>query len=109
MNPDRTRRGMIKAGGAVLLSNALAGAATAFAQTAPARVDAAEEVAMDNTPISPVTIALADYVAKTLDRELPQAVLAKTKLHVLDTVAAIVSGSRLKPGRLAASYVETLG
>jgi len=50
---------------------------------------------MDNTPISPVTIALADYVAKTLDRELPQAVLAKTKLHVLDTVAAIVSGSQL--------------
>src|SRR5205085_11496848 len=32
-----------------------------------------------------------------------------TKLHVLDTFAAIVSGSRLKPGELAARYVESLG
>ena len=32
---------------------------------------------------------------------LPAAAVARTKLHVLDTIAAMVSGSRLKPGALA--------
>ena len=35
--------------------------------------------------------------------------MAKTKLHVLDTIAAMVSGSRLKAGEFAARYVDTLG
>jgi 2-methylcitrate dehydratase PrpD len=48
-------------------------------------------------------------VAKTLDRELPADVVARTKLHVLDTLAAMVSGSRLKAGDLAARYVDSLG
>jgi 2-methylcitrate dehydratase PrpD len=48
-------------------------------------------------------------VAGTLDRELPAAVVARTKLHVLDTIAAMVSGSRLKPGEFAARYVDSLG
>jgi 2-methylcitrate dehydratase PrpD len=52
---------------------------------------------------------LADYIAKALDRDLPNEVIARTKLHVLDTFAAIVSGSRLKAGELAARYVESLG
>ena len=63
----------------------------------------------DPSSISPVTTALADYVAKTLDRELPADVVARTKLHVLDTIAAMVSGSRLKPGDFAARYVDSLG
>jgi 2-methylcitrate dehydratase PrpD len=33
----------------------------------------------------------------------------KTKHHVLDTLAAMVSGSRLLPGRKAISYVKSLG
>ena len=36
-------------------------------------------------------------------------VVAKTKLHTLDTIAAMVSGSRLKAGKLAARYVDSLG
>jgi 2-methylcitrate dehydratase PrpD len=35
--------------------------------------------------------------------------VAKAKLHLLDTLAAMVSGSQLKAGRLAAAYVERLG
>jgi 2-methylcitrate dehydratase PrpD len=64
---------------------------------------------MTETNISPVTAALADYVAGGLDRALPAAVAEKTKHHALDTLAAMLSGSRLKPGRLAAAYVERLG
>src|SRR5262249_40126366 len=36
-------------------------------------------------------------------------VVEKTKHHVLDTIAAMVSGSKLLPGRKAISYVRTLG
>jgi 2-methylcitrate dehydratase PrpD len=61
------------------------------------------------TEVSTVTRALAGYIAGALGRGLPPAVVAKTRLHVLDTLAAMLSGSRLKPGALAAAYVERLG
>src|SRR3981081_3279290 len=59
--------------------------------------------------ISTESAVLSEYVAATADRELPPEVVAKTKHHVLDTLAAILSGSRLRAGRLAAAYVERLG
>ena len=40
---------------------------------------------------------------------MPPEVVAKTKLHTLDTIAAMVSGSRLKAGEMAARYVDSLG
>jgi 2-methylcitrate dehydratase PrpD len=40
---------------------------------------------------------------------LPAEVALKTKLHVLDTLAAIISGSRLKPGAFAARFAQELG
>ena len=107
--PDHTRRWLINASGAAILSNAVPVTAT-YAQTAAAAPpNARPESHGDPSTISPVTTALADYVAKTLDRELPAAVVARTKLHVLDTIAAMVSGSRLKPGDFAARYVDSLG
>ncbi len=33
-----------------------------------------------------MTAQLAEYISGTLDRELPEAVVAMTKLHVLDTI-----------------------
>jgi len=52
---------------------------------------------------------LSAYIAGALRRPLPKEVLEKTKHHVLDTLAAMVSGSRLLPGRKAISYTRTLG
>jgi 2-methylcitrate dehydratase PrpD len=52
---------------------------------------------------------LSSYIAQALRRPLPAAVLEKTRHHVLDTVAAMLSGSRLAPGRKAISLVRTLG
>ncbi len=49
------------------------------------------------------------YIAAALRRPLPPAVVEKTKHHILDTIAAMISGSRLTPGRKAISYVKTLG
>ena len=63
----------------------------------------------DDATISTVTKALAQYIAGAMERDLPADVAAKTKLHVLDTLAAMLSGARLKPGELAAAYVESLG
>jgi 2-methylcitrate dehydratase PrpD len=59
--------------------------------------------------ISPVTRDLASYIAGAIDRALPADVTAKTRQHLLDTLAAMLSGSRLKPGELAAAYVDRLG
>lgn len=110
-DPDHTRRWLINAGGAAILSNAVA-ASPSVAQVAgaPAPKAAADgdEPAADQ-PISPVTKALCEYVANTLDRDMPPEVVAKTRLHVLDTIAAMVSGSRLKAGEMAARYVDGLG
>jgi len=52
---------------------------------------------------------LSAYIAQALRKPLPGPVLEKTKHHVLDTVAAMVSGSRLPPGKKAISFVRTLG
>ena len=59
--------------------------------------------------ISPVMHRLSGYIAKALRRPLPPAVVEKTKHHILDTIAAMVSGSRLAPGKKAIAYVKTLG
>ena len=59
--------------------------------------------------ISPVMRRLSGYIAEALRRPLPPAVVEKTKHHILDTIAAMVSGSRLAPGKKAIAYVKTLG
>ena len=109
--PDRTRRWLINTGGAAILAPA-AGTARAIAEgAAPDRGATAADgdAAAADVPLSPVTAALSDYVAMTLERGMPPEVVAKTKLHVLDTIAAMVSGARLKPGEMAARYVAGLG
>jgi 2-methylcitrate dehydratase PrpD len=109
-DPDQTRRWLINVSGAALLSNVLP-VAPALAQGAAKPAAAAEsaEEGGKTEPLSAVTVALANYISGALDRELPAPVVAKTKMHVLDTIAAMVSGSRLKAGVAAARYVEALG
>ena len=111
--PDYTRRWLVNASGAAILSNVVpvtaSSAQTATAAPRGSPLELSADPTENSPPVSPVTTALADYVAKALDRELPAAVVARTKLHVLDTLAAMVSGSRLKPGELAARYVDSLG
>ncbi len=60
-------------------------------------------------PISPTTRELSDYVATSLGRPLPAEVMEKSRHHLLDTLAAIVSGSRLPPGARAIAYVRAQG
>ena len=51
--------------------------------------------------VGPVMSALSAYMAAAKDRALPPEVVEKAKHHILDTVAAMVSGSELPPGLVA--------
>lgn len=64
---------------------------------------------MNRHAISPVMARLSAYMAQALRKPLPAPVVEKTKHHLLDTIAAMVSGSRLLPGRKAISFIKTLG
>ena len=62
-----------------------------------------------NPQVSPLIVELTSYMASALKRKLPKEVAERAKLHLVDTVAAIISGSRLLPGKRATAYVKTLG
>jgi 2-methylcitrate dehydratase PrpD len=64
--------------------------------------------ATSESTISPEIAAVSEYIAATPDRPLPAAVEEKTRHHILDTLAAMLSGSRLRAGVLAAGYVGRL-
>ncbi|HZM94847.1 MAG TPA: MmgE/PrpD family protein [Vicinamibacterales bacterium] len=51
--------------------------------------------------ISPVMATLSGYMAGAKERALPPDVIDKAKHHILDTFAAMLSGSELPPGRAA--------
>ena len=51
--------------------------------------------------VSPLMQQLSAYIAKALHRRLPAAVTDRAKIHLVDTFAAMISGSRLLPGQKA--------
>jgi 2-methylcitrate dehydratase PrpD len=107
---DHGRRQLLGMGGAALLSSALPfSVARGRDETGPTGAQAQTKDSTSRWAPSSITSTLAAYVAETLDRELPANVIVRVKLHVLDTLAAAVSGSRLKPGELAARYTDSLG
>jgi 2-methylcitrate dehydratase PrpD len=64
-----------------------------------ARVDLAQ-----NEFDAPLTSLVAEHIRTALTRETPPEVAECAKQHVLDGLIAIISGSQLRPGRLAAAY-----
>jgi 2-methylcitrate dehydratase PrpD len=59
--------------------------------------------------VSKMMAGLSAYMAAAARASLPAAVTEKTKHHVADTLAAIISGARLLPGRRAADFVKSQG
>ncbi len=53
--------------------------------------------------------AIARHVAGAKSRSLPPAVVAKARQHLLDSIAAMVSGAVLHPGILAIAYAARQG
>jgi len=58
---------------------------------------------------SPLMETLSSYMAAASSRALPDEVLEKTKEHVLDTLAAMISGSELPPGKAALAFAKSYG
>ncbi|HMA16150.1 MAG: MmgE/PrpD family protein, partial [Bacteroidota bacterium] len=56
-----------------------------------------------------ITQRVAAHIATAAAEPLPPEVAQRARLHLLDSLAAIVSGSRLKSGRLAAAFVADQG
>jgi hypothetical protein len=73
--------------------------AIATLAVSPIRIAAAE---------ADVTGRLARYMVSARERALPQNVLIECKHRILDTFAAMVSGSRMNPGVMAVKYVKGL-
>jgi 2-methylcitrate dehydratase PrpD len=64
------------------------------------RAAAAEE------PISPVMAQLSRYLSQAAGRPLPGEVVEQASYHILDTFAAMISGSELLPGKVAIRYAR---
>ncbi len=59
--------------------------------------------------ISEPTRALSRYIAEAGDRPLPPNVVEKAEHHILDTLAAMISGTHLAPGEAALKFAGLLG
>ena len=84
MNGSLTRRTVLGALGAGVL---------------PAAVRAAQAP-------SPLMVKLSTYMSEAAGRTLPDHVLEKTKHVILDTFAAMISGSELQPGKFAIRFAR---
>src|SRR5690349_4909403 len=58
---------------------------------------------------SPAMTRLSAYMADARNRALPEEVTEKTKQHILDTIASMVSGSELPPGHAAIQFARAYG
>ncbi len=99
-----TRRDWLIASGSSLLTltpplRRLAAAADAVPQGATAA----------DLPISDVMATLSAYMSRARERALPAEVTERATWHILDTFAAIVSGSELAPGRAALAFAREYG
>src|SRR5262249_40238503 len=59
--------------------------------------------------ISDHTRRLSEYISEAVRRPLPDGVTEKARQHVVDTLAAMISGSQLRPGQMAIGYMTALG
>ncbi|HEV7966144.1 MAG TPA: MmgE/PrpD family protein [Candidatus Acidoferrales bacterium] len=87
-----TRRGVLRRAG-------WAAAATAFSRVSALAADSA----------SPAMARLSSYLSDARNRALPDEVTEKAKHHILDTFAAMVSGSELLPGQAALKFAKNYG
>ncbi len=101
MDNDGTLKGLNVRNGLVMARRRLLQHAgwTIAAATLPSRVFAAGQ-------ISPVMAKLSAYMGEAGTRDLPDEVVEKAKHHILDTFAAMISGSDLPPARAALQFAR---
>ena len=84
-----TRRGLLKAGGTMAAAAAI-----------PVRASAAP------APPGKLITALSIHMAEAANKKLPDAVQEKSKQMILDTLAAMISGAQLPPGKFAIGFAR---
>src|SRR5258706_11934222 len=99
-----TRRELFGLGG---LAAARVALPPSLAAVEMAVVDASSASGPENE--GSVIKTLSTYMSEASARALPEEVAEKTKRHVLDTFAAMISGSALPPGRLALAFAKDYG
>ena len=77
-----------------------------FPQSLPAP---GNDLTMKTDAVSPMMLKLSAHIAAAAARPLPKEIADRAKLHLVDTFAAMISGSRLLPGVKAIAYAKTLG
>jgi 2-methylcitrate dehydratase PrpD len=84
----------------------LLGAAAATALPLAARAQAPGRRPAQAAAAGPVMNTLASYMAAARTRALPEEVVEPAKYHLIDTLAAMISGSELPPGQAAQRYIR---
>jgi 2-methylcitrate dehydratase PrpD len=80
----------------------LGSAGLAAAAALPRAASAADEA-------GPVMARLSAYMSEAGRRALPEQAVLETKYHILDTLAAMISGSELPPGEAALRFARSYG
>src|SRR6267143_3616238 len=114
MKEDQNKCGLREDNRAILSRRSLlelAGLATATAAFPSGTVMAKFSPRRDTTGqgVIPVMENLSTYMSEASGRALPDEVTEKTKQHILDTFAAMISGSELTPGRAALQFAGAYG
>ncbi|WP_250518737.1 MmgE/PrpD family protein [Caballeronia sp. ATUFL_M1_KS5A] len=101
-HPLLRRRRLLQSAGA-LAALSLSGTRVAWSAGGPASETEAHDADAH------ITARLAHYMVQARTMPLPAPVVLACKHRILDTFGAMVSGSRMRPGLLAAKYVRELG
>src|SRR6266700_3346107 len=96
-----TRRDLLELAGLAFATTAIPPVA-AFAEAVGGQDEAAQGV-------SPVMDKLSRYMSEACERALPDDVLEKAKHHIVDTLAAMISGSEIRPAHAAIEFVRAYG
>jgi 2-methylcitrate dehydratase PrpD len=99
-SPDITRRSLLELAGLAIATAAFPSAASAVPRPSQSKSPQA---------IGSVMETLSAYMGEAAKRPLPEEVTERAKHHILDTVAAMISGSNLLPGQRAIQFARTYG
>lgn len=100
-----TRRDILQRASLVVAAAAL----PAAAESASPQQGTYKPPAGPDQAIGEVMTRLSGYMSKARDQALPPKALEQAKWHILDTIAAMVSGSELPAGRAATMFARAYG
>lgn len=99
-----TRRRLLQGAGGLIAATALPAKGAMLATSPLSQTPAASSAGTTD-----LTGRLARYIVGVRGQSLPPAIMLDAKHQILDTLGAMVSGSRLKPGEMAIRFIRSQG